>query len=86
MTAFNISVDQANPGVLGFLVVAGIGFALYLLIKSMNKQISKIEVPREADIAREEREKRQQPANHGAGDGPSKSGKSRKPDEPGTRD
>jgi large-conductance mechanosensitive channel len=46
-----------TPGLLGFLIVAALGFALYLLIKSMNKQISKIEVPREADLAREEKEK-----------------------------
>ncbi|WP_181449241.1 hypothetical protein [Nonomuraea aridisoli] len=38
-----------SPGLLGFVVVALIGFALYLLIKSMNKQMSKIEVPHEGD-------------------------------------
>lgn len=39
-----------SPGLLGFAVVALIGFALFLLVKSMNKQISKIEVPHEADF------------------------------------
>ncbi|MEU8400540.1 hypothetical protein AB0C28_35575 [Nonomuraea sp. NPDC048892] len=39
-----------SPGVLGFIVVALIGFALYLLIKSMNKQMSKIQVPRESEL------------------------------------
>jgi uncharacterized protein (DUF58 family) len=40
-----------GPGLVGFLVVAAIGVALYFLVKSMNRQISKIEVPREADLA-----------------------------------
>jgi hypothetical protein len=43
---------DVGPGLLGFLVVAGIGFALFFLIKSMNKQISKIEVPHERDVNR----------------------------------
>ncbi|MDH2428815.1 hypothetical protein [Sphaerisporangium sp. TRM90804] len=38
-----------GPGILGFLVVAAIGVALYFLVKSMNKQISKIEVPYEGE-------------------------------------
>ncbi|MFB9712076.1 hypothetical protein ACWDTT_14440 [Streptosporangium sandarakinum] len=36
---------DVSPGVLGFLVVAAIGFALFLLVKSMRKQISKIDLP-----------------------------------------
>jgi hypothetical protein len=67
VTLYGLDPNQVGPGALGFLVVAGIGFALYLLIKSMNKQISKIQVPREADIAREN-----QPANHGTGDNSTK--------------
>lgn len=39
-----------SPGVLGFVVVALIGFALYFLIKSMNKQMTKIQVPRESEL------------------------------------
>ncbi|SEU28297.1 hypothetical protein SAMN05421811_109162 [Nonomuraea wenchangensis] len=38
-----------SPGLLGFVVVALIGFALYFLIKNMNKQMAKIEVPRAGD-------------------------------------
>ncbi len=38
-----------SPGLLGFVVVALLGLALYLLIKSMNKQMSKIQVPHEGD-------------------------------------
>lgn len=39
-----------SPGLLGFVVVALIGLALYMLIKSMNKQMSKIQVPHESDV------------------------------------
>jgi hypothetical protein len=35
-------VSQAEPGVLGFLVVAAIGLALVFLLRSMNKQLRKI--------------------------------------------
>jgi hypothetical protein len=43
-----------GPGLIGFLVVAAIGVALYFLVKSMNRQISKIEVPHEDDLDRGE--------------------------------
>ncbi|MEV0998280.1 hypothetical protein [Nonomuraea sp. NPDC050202] len=39
-----------SPGLLGFVVVALLGLALYILIKSMNKQMSKIQVPHESEI------------------------------------
>ncbi|RBQ18664.1 hypothetical protein DP939_19470 [Spongiactinospora rosea] len=48
---------DVSPGLLGFLVVAALGAALFLLIKSMNKQISKIEVPYEDE------EPQRRPAN-----------------------
>jgi hypothetical protein len=41
-----------SPGLLGFVVVALIGLALYFLIKSMNKQMGRIAVPREDEDAR----------------------------------
>jgi hypothetical protein len=34
--------DNVAPGVLGFLVVAGIGVVLVFLLRSMNKQFRKI--------------------------------------------
>jgi hypothetical protein len=34
--------SDVEPGVLGFLVVAGIGVALVFLLRSMNKQFRKI--------------------------------------------
>ncbi|ASU82508.1 hypothetical protein CDO52_06675 [Nocardiopsis gilva YIM 90087] len=35
----DLDVDAITPGVLGFIIVALIGFALYLLMKSMSKKL-----------------------------------------------
>ena len=45
------AVDESavTPGVLGFLVVALLGVATYLLIRSMNRQIRRIDVPDDHD-------------------------------------
>ena len=40
--ASSSTVSNVEPGVLGFLVVAGIGVALVFLLRSMNKQFRKI--------------------------------------------
>jgi hypothetical protein len=42
VAATSSSVNNIEPGVLGFLVVAGIGVALVFLLRSMNKQFRKI--------------------------------------------
>ncbi|WP_202638039.1 hypothetical protein [Bailinhaonella thermotolerans] len=42
-----VEQNAVSPGLLGFLVVAALGLALFFLIKSMNRQIKKIEVPHE---------------------------------------
>jgi hypothetical protein len=34
--------SQVTPGLLGFLVVAGMGLAVYFLFRSLNKQLKKI--------------------------------------------
>ena len=39
--------SRVTPGVLGFLVVALLGVATYLLIRSMNRQIRRIDLPEE---------------------------------------
>jgi hypothetical protein len=36
------AASQVVPGILGFLVVAGMGIALYFLLRSMNKQLRKV--------------------------------------------
>jgi catechol-2,3-dioxygenase len=36
------TAQQVYPGLLGFLVVAGMGLALFFLFRSLNKQLHKI--------------------------------------------
>ena len=36
------TINDVEPGLLGFLVVAALGFALFILLRSMNKQFRKI--------------------------------------------
>jgi hypothetical protein len=36
------TINDVEPGLLGFLVVAGLGIALFFLLRSMNKQFKKI--------------------------------------------
>jgi hypothetical protein len=36
------TISNVEPGLLGFLVVAGLGVALVFLLRSMNKQFKKI--------------------------------------------
>jgi hypothetical protein len=47
----NSTLNDVEPGALGFLVVAGIGIALVFLLRSMNKQFRKIGPPPEDDVA-----------------------------------
>jgi len=46
-----VSSNDVTPGVLGFLVVAGMGIALYFLLRSMNRQLRKIPPPPPEDAA-----------------------------------
>ena len=50
VAAGRLAVDDndVSPGVLGFLVVALLGGATYLLIRSMNRQIRRIDLPDDA--------------------------------------
>jgi hypothetical protein len=41
------TLNNVEPGLLGFLVVAGIGIALVFLLRSMNKQFRKLPPPPE---------------------------------------
>jgi hypothetical protein len=43
-----IQDQKVSPGVLGFLVVAAIGVATWLLIRSMNRQLHKISFSEDA--------------------------------------
>ena len=42
IAASSPTTSEVEPGVLGFLVVAGIGVVLVFLLRSMNKQFRKI--------------------------------------------
>ncbi|WP_433333779.1 hypothetical protein [Spirillospora sp. CA-294931] len=48
-----------SPGFLGFGVFLALVVATIFLIRSMNKQMRKIQAPREADIKQQEWERRQ---------------------------
>jgi hypothetical protein len=53
--AATASTNNVTPGVLGFLIVAGMGVALFFLLRSMSHQFRKITPaapPGEADEAR----------------------------------
>jgi hypothetical protein len=49
--------DTVTPGFLGFGVVVALGVALFLLLRSMNKRISRIQAPKEADLKQAEWER-----------------------------
>ena len=46
--AWAVEESNVNPGLLGFVVVALLGVATWLLIRSMNRQIKKIDLPDDA--------------------------------------
>jgi hypothetical protein len=47
------TVNDVEPGLLGFLVVAALGLALVFLLRSMNKQFRKIGPPPEVTVGTE---------------------------------
>jgi hypothetical protein len=53
VAASSSTISNVEPGVLGFLVVAGMGVALVFLLRSMNKQFRKIGPPPGADDAQD---------------------------------
>ncbi len=52
--------EDVTPGALGFFVVLALGVALYLLVRSMNKQIARIEAPSEEELKQADWERRRQ--------------------------
>ena len=46
----NSTMNDVEPGLLGFLVVAGIGVALVFLLRSMNKQFRKLGPPPDESV------------------------------------
>jgi hypothetical protein len=45
----NSTLNDVEPGLLGFLVVFFIGVALFFLLRSMNKQLHKLPPPEDPD-------------------------------------
>jgi hypothetical protein len=45
----SVPVNNVTPGVLGFLVVAAMGIALYFLLRSLSRQLKKIPPPPDDD-------------------------------------
>jgi hypothetical protein len=43
------TLNDVEPGVLGFLVVVGMGIILYFLLRNMNKQFKKLGPPPEEE-------------------------------------
>jgi hypothetical protein len=60
--AASSSVNDVEPGVLGFLVVAAMGVALVFLLRSMNKQFRKIDSEPEAPDGEQVGEQAKTPA------------------------
>jgi len=52
--AGSVTSSQVMPGVLGFLVVAVLSVALFFLLRSMNKQLRKVQPPASAGAAKAE--------------------------------
>ena len=64
------AASQAVPGVLGFLVVAAMGLALYFLLRSMNKHLRKVvREPRWREEAEGQEPGDERPGDGGPGDG-----------------
>jgi hypothetical protein len=60
--AASSSVNDVEPGVLGFLVVAAMGVALVFLLRSMNKQFRKIDAEPDAPDGEQAGEQAKTPA------------------------
>ena len=56
LSVLAVSEDRVTPGLLGFLVVAVLGVATWFLIKSMNKQLKKIDFDESKTQVRGERD------------------------------
>jgi len=57
--AIPLNDDTVTPGFLGFGVFLALLAATVFLIRSMNKQIGRIQAPREADLKQQEWERAQ---------------------------
>jgi hypothetical protein len=59
MMVLAVNEDQVTPGVIAFFIVAALGVTLFFLIRSMNKQIRRIQAPSQDDLRQADWERRQ---------------------------
>lgn len=60
MMVLAVNEDQVTPGLTAFLIVAALGVTLFFLIRSMNRQIARIEAPSEEEQRQADWERRQE--------------------------
>jgi hypothetical protein len=81
ITVLAVNEDQVTPGVTAFLIVAALGVTLFFLVRSMNKQISRIDAPSEDDLRQADWERRQAEA----GAEPEQAERAAEPTKPGSQ-
>ena len=64
-----VNDNDVSPGVIGFVVVASLGVATWLLIRSMNRQIKKIDLPDDEPPAGQDRPDGTSREERGSADG-----------------
>ena len=80
-TVLAVNDDQVTPGVTAFLIVAALGVTLFFLVRSMNKQISRINAPSEDDLRQADWERRQAET----GEEPEQAERAAEPTKPGSQ-
>ncbi|MDL4772276.1 MULTISPECIES: hypothetical protein [Thermomonosporaceae] len=60
LSAIPLNDDTVSPGFLGFGVFVALAVATVLLVRSMNKQMKKIQAPKEADLKQQAWERAQE--------------------------
>ncbi|WP_396448297.1 hypothetical protein [Actinomadura sp.] len=68
--AMPLNDDTVTPGVLGFMVFLALLAATVFLIRSMTKQMKKIQAPREEDLKQQEWEREQEAESAARAKGP----------------
>ncbi|CNF24798.1 Uncharacterised protein [Mycobacterium tuberculosis] len=61
LNAMPLNNDTVSPGVLGFVVFLALLAATFFLIRSMTKQMKKIQAPSEEELKQQEWERAQEP-------------------------
>jgi hypothetical protein len=62
MLAQAVDADKVAPGTIGFLIIAALGAATWMLMRSMNKQLKKIDFPPPDSVEEPDDEEPRRPA------------------------